>query len=119
MFQHAGSRITLRDAAAVAAPTNVALPGTVGNQDGALFFSFLTASRTVGTCTVTVQFSADNSTWYDAPAEFTTTINANGRAYIQLRRVIDAYARVVLTPGGGFDGTVKVDALTPHSRIAS
>jgi hypothetical protein len=117
MFQHAGNRIVMRAAAAVAAPTNVDLPATVSNRDGALFFSFLTAGRTVGTCTCTVQFSADNSTWYDAPAEFTTTINANGRSTIQLRRVVDAYARVVLTPGGGFDGTVKVDALTPHSRV--
>jgi len=119
MFVNLSSRRTLRDSATVDVIDDISVGTLVDTTAGGLIGVLTTTGRTAGTVIVQAQGSIDNNTWFDLPAEFATTINANGIAYIELQRAIPKFVRFQLTPGGGFDGSVKLDVRSDSRVIAA
>jgi len=109
MFVHLSNAQTIRAAATIPLATTIEGSHLIDVDAGGLSGVFVTTGWTAGTCTMQAQGSVDGTTWFDLPADHAVTISGNGVAYLPFLRAIPKYVRFTATPGGGFDGVVRVD----------
>lgn len=112
MFVQLANEQQIRASAVVPIAETVTISGLVDVDAGGLILVALTTTRTMGTCAIQAQGSADNSFWANLPADMAVTIGANGLDYIVFKRAVPRYLRFVLTPAGGFDGLVSLGLRT-------
>ena len=114
-FVHLSASHVVRAAALLPIAANTDY--TIGDTTAlGMEFEVVTAARTAGSITATLQGSFDGGTTYQALGSSSiysvSGIATNKTTVISPRNVIPDMVRVVLTPAGGFDGTVAINFRT-------